>query len=70
MNLMLDIINDYLWNGIELKTPIIQEVIDLFEKNKIEHHDLLEYWFVLDEVEPENIFAISMIMGQISLSKD
>ncbi|EUK18715.1 hypothetical protein COMX_03165 [Commensalibacter papalotli (ex Servin-Garciduenas et al. 2014)] len=58
LNLMLDIINDYLWNGIEVNIPIIQEVLDLLRK-KTEHQHLLKYWSILDEVQSVNLFAIS-----------
>lgn len=49
MNLILEISSDCLWNGLKLNTSIIQELLDLLRKNKIEHKDLIEYWSVLDE---------------------
>ncbi|CAI3928872.1 hypothetical protein [Commensalibacter papalotli (ex Botero et al. 2024)] len=69
MNLMLDIINDYLWNGIEVNIPIIQEVLDLLRK-KTEHQHLLEYLSIWDEVQSVNLFSISRFTRQISLGKD
>ncbi|MDI2111692.1 hypothetical protein [Commensalibacter nepenthis] len=62
MDLMLDIINDYLLEHIDPETPIIQQVLGLLRNNKAEHQDIIEYWSVLGEDNPEYYFEVILLI--------
>ncbi|CAI3928087.1 unnamed protein product [Commensalibacter communis] len=66
MDLMLDIVNNYLLEGLDSDIYIIQQVLELLRANKIEHQDTIAYWSVVGEDDPEAYFEVTPFVREIA----